>query len=266
MVLDISSNNLLVWLILIIFIIGPIIWHLVKIIYKALVPEQNLLERYGPDTWAIITGPSSGQGKQLALGLASRGFNLILIGSARTAKTIQELNASYPACQTRMIQRDFAQSMTDPDWWPEIEACFTQHDISILINNVGHRSASNPSHIQQDINIRNSLLTGTYPQIRLTNLACAHMIQRVQHKSCIIFNTAQCIHPTFGLSAYTTGEISVPYLSVYEATNAFGFYHANSIIAEYSLSHPSIDMLNIMPGAVITENTGYLADTVCTGL
>jgi hypothetical protein len=59
------------------------------------------------------------------------------------------------------------------------------------------------------------------------------------------------------------GEISVPYLSVYEAANAFGYYHANSIIKEYSAPDygHDIDLLNITPGAVITENTPYLKDT-----
>lgn len=247
-------------LIIFIYVIGPILWILCKIIYKALVPEQDLLNRHGPGSYAMITGASSGQGKQLAIGLAKRGFNLVLIGSARTLDTVIEIKRLYPGCNIQHIQRDFSQSLTDPEWWQEIETCFRDLDISILINNVGQRSACNPSHIQDDKQIRASLITGTYPQIRLTQLACQHMSQRPGN-SCIIFNTAQCIYPTVGLAAYITGEISVPYLSVYEAANAFGFYHANSIITEYSASNPAIDMLNIMPGAVITENTGYLANT-----
>ena len=89
-----------------------------------------------------------------------------------------------------------------------------------------------------------------------------------RYRSCIIFNTAQCQHPLVGLSTYLpSGEISVPYLSVYEAANAFGYYHANSIITELSQStnghdlSQEIDLLNITPGAVITENTLYLKDT-----
>ena len=255
-----SRTELGLLLIIFIYVIGPILWILCKIIYKALVPERDLQQRYGAGSYAMITGASSGQGKQLALGLAKRGFNLVLIGSARTLDTITEIKRHYPECQIQHIQRDFSKSLTDPDWWPEIENCFRVLDISILVNNVGQRSSSNPSHKQDDGQLRASLITGTYPQIRLTQLACQHMSQRPSN-SCIIFNTAQCIHPTVGLAAYITGEISVPYLSVYEAANAFGFYHDNSIITEYGASNPAIDMLNIMPGAVITENTGYLANT-----
>ena len=93
-----------------------------------------------------------------------------------------------------------------------------------------------------------------------TNLALKKMVKR-KEKSAVLFNTAQCIFPTFLLAQYLgTGEISVPYMSVYEAANAFGFYHANSLYKEYKLSNPNIDFLIIMPGAVITENTKYLKE------
>ena len=267
--------------ILVIYVIGPILWLLAKIIYKSVVPERDLAQIYGPGSWCVITGASRGQGRVLATGMAKRGFNLVLIGSARTRQTASQIQQKYTNCQIRVVERDFAQALTDPEWWPEIEEIFRggKYDISVLINNVGHRTASNPSHQQSDQDIRASLITGTYPQIRLTNLGIEHMTRRQKmqalqpvgtprYRSCIIFNTAQCQHPLVGLSTYLpSGEISVPYLSVYEAANAFGYYHANSIITELSQStnghdlSQEIDLLNITPGAVITENTLYLKDT-----
>ena len=58
----------------------------------------------------------------------------------------------------------------------------------------------------------------------------------------------------FGLGLLSSNDISVPFLSVYEASNAFGYYHSNSICEEYK---DKIDVLNITPGAVITENTAH---------
>jgi 17beta-estradiol 17-dehydrogenase / very-long-chain 3-oxoacyl-CoA reductase len=245
-------------LIILIFLIGPIISFLFKIGYKYYVPELNLIDRYGKGSYVVITGASRGQGKHLACEFAERKFNLILIGSIRTNNTAEYIRNKYNV-NVIVIIRDFSNSL-NKNWWNDIEDVFNKYDISLLINNVGNRSAHNPSHLQKDNDIRNSLITGTYPQIRLTNLAIKYMIKRIKlkpnYKCGIIFNTAQCIHPTFLLSQYyNTGEISVPYLSVYEATNAFGYYHANSLIKEYNESN--IDMLNIMPGAVITENTEF---------
>jgi short-subunit dehydrogenase len=213
--------------------------------------------------------------------MAARGFNLILIGSPRTHQTAANIQSRFPNCQIRVVERDFSLSL-EQNWWPEIEEIFhnEKYDISILINNVGQRTANRPSWEQPDEDIRKSLITGTYPQIRLTNLALKHMTRRAKqqlmkptgeprYKSCVIFNTAQCQHPLIGLASYLpSGYISVPYLAVYEATNAFGYYHANSIISELAELSQSdidlsaeIDLLNITPGAVITENTPYLKDT-----
>jgi len=248
-------------IIIFIFILGPIILFIGQIIYKSTVSCCDLIKRYGANSYVVITGASRGQGKYLAYEFAKRKFNLILIGSTRTNETADYIRNKYKV-DVVVIIKDFSNSL-DNNWLIEIEEAFNKYDISVLVNNVGNRSASNPSHLQEDNKIRNSLITGTYPQIKLTNLALKYMIERLKNKpnyKCgIIFNTAQCIHPTFLLSQYyLTGEISVPYLSVYEATNAFGYYHANSIIKEYSKY--KIDMLNIMPGAVITENTEFLKD------
>jgi short-subunit dehydrogenase len=248
-------------IIIIIFILGPIILFIAQIVYKRIVPSCNLIERYGLDSYVVITGASRGQGQFLAYEFAKQHFNLILIGSIRTNATAEYIRNKYKV-DVVVIIKDFSESLEN-NWFLEIEDCFKKYDISVLVNNVGNRSASNPSHLQDDNKIRQSLITGTYPQIKLTNLALKYMIERLKNKpkyKCgIIFNTAQCIHPTFLLSQYyLTGEISVPYLSVYEATNAFGYYHANSLIKEYK--NYNIDMLNIMPGAVITENTEYLKD------
>ena len=46
------------------------------------------VERYGRDTWAIVTGSTDGIGKAQALNLARRGFNIVLI-----SRSIDKLNS-----------------------------------------------------------------------------------------------------------------------------------------------------------------------------
>jgi short-subunit dehydrogenase len=48
-------------------------------------------------------------------------------------------------------------------------------------------------------------------------------------------------------------------MSVYEATNAYAFFHSQSLYKEYK---NQFDILNITPGAVITQNTGFLKNTI----
>lgn len=164
-----------------------------------------------------------------------------------------------PATQIKFIEKDFSRTYEESLWDDDITGVFDgTYDISILFNNVGQRSASNPSHKQPVHELMGSIITGTIPQVRLTNMTIDYMLSRPKDVySAIIFNTAQCMHPVLGLSQYYGAEITVQYLSVYEATNAFGYFHANSIIFEYGLNpkYNHIDMLNITPGAVLTENT-----------
>jgi 17beta-estradiol 17-dehydrogenase / very-long-chain 3-oxoacyl-CoA reductase len=235
-----------------------------------LLKELNLLERYnvrGSDSstgsWVVITGASSGQGYDMALAFAKRGFNLLMIGSKRTDETQTRINLEYPEVKTKVIHKDFRQAFQD-DFFSDIQAAFDEigTDLAILINNVGHRVGWNPYHEMDAAYIRDVIATGTVVQTRLTHMAIPFFLARkAEHnvKSALINITAQCMHPNFLFGITMSNEISVPFLSVYEAANAFGFYQGNSIYKEYQ---GQFDILNITPGAVITENTGCLSNTL----
>ena len=230
-----------------------------------LLRELNLLERYGAGSWVVITGASSGQGYELALAFAQRGFNLLLIGSKRTNETVAQLKIEYPDIKTKVVLKDFRQAFHD-DFFLEIEAAFQEigADLAILINNVGHRVGWKSYHDMPANYIRDVIATGTLVQSRLTHMAIPYFIKRASgaanaRKSALINITAQCMHPNFLFGLTMSNEISVPYLSVYEAANAFGFYQGNSIYKEYQ---GQFDILNITPGAVITKNTGCLSNTL----
>jgi len=229
-----------------------------------LLGELNLLERYGAGSWVAITGASSGQGYELALAFAQRGFNLLLIGSKRTQETAARLKAEYPEIKTKVLLKDFRQAFQD-DFFVDIDAAFQElgADLAILINNVGHRVGWKAYHDMPAAYIRDVIATGTLVQSRLTHMAIPYFLKRSKQadekKSALVNITAQCMHPNFLFGLTMSNEISVPYLSVYEAANAFGFYQGNSIYKEYQ---GQFDILNITPGAVITKNTGCLSNTL----
>ena len=227
-----------------------------------LVKEANLLKKYGKNSYVLITGASSGQGKQFALNFAKRGFNIFLIGSSRSQNTINEINNKYPKVKTILIVKDFRKSFNKL-FFDEIEEKIKKLDgnISILINNVGHRTAWDPYHEMPHQLINDTIAVGTIVQSQLIRICIPHFLKR-KEKSCIINITAQCIMPTYGFGEILSNQISVPYLSVYEASNAYGHYHANSIIKEYEKYKNKLDILNIMPGAVLTENTPFLKNTM----
>jgi 17beta-estradiol 17-dehydrogenase / very-long-chain 3-oxoacyl-CoA reductase len=235
-----------------------IFWIAIKSFYKfCCMKEINHIERYGPNSWALITGGSSGQGRQFALKLANKGFNILLVGSKRSIHVKNEINKNYPNVKVKCIYKNFCNAFK-PNFFNKIEKIVEDLDISILVNNVAHRTSWNPYHEMPVKLIKDTISCGTIVQAQLTHILISKFLKR-KHKSIILNITAQCNHPTFGLGLLSSNDISVPFLSVYEASNAFGYYHSNSICEEYK---DKIDVLNITPGAVITENTEYLQNTL----
>lgn len=231
-----------------------------------LVKEVDFPNVYGAKSWIIITGASSGQGKHFALEMAKRGMHLILIGSERTQGTIAEIKKTYPTILAIFIKKDFRRAC-EPDFFNDIESAIksplVNGNISGLINNVAYRTAWNPYHESPPQHINDSIIVGTIVQSQLTRIVIPHFLKR-ESKSFLVNITAQCIFPTFGLGEILDNNITVPYLSVYEGANAFGFYQGNSIYKEYKDAKykGKIKILNVMPGAVVTENTEYLGGTM----
>ena len=243
---------------LIIFNIILFIFQFGKSVNKYfLLREINLAERYGKNSYVAITGASSGQGKEFAIQFAKRGFNLLLIGSPNVINTKREIQNKYSNCIVKIITVNFCNAYK-PGFFNIIENKFKKLDICILINNVGHRYAWNPYHEMPRNKINDIITCGTIVQSQLTRLIIPELLKR-EKKSGIIFVTAQCVYSNY-LINFNENILTLPYLSVYEGANIFGYAHATSIYEEYK---NQIDILNITPGAVITENTKeFLNDTM----
>lgn len=143
------------------------------------------------------------------------------------------------------------------EFFAPIEAEFARigSDLGIMLNCVGHRHGWEPYHEYPAHKMHDVISVGTIVQARLSKLALEVFVKRSWDKkrSLLFAITALCQHP---LSFFAVGQcdpwLSIPYLSIYEATNAWGFFHMNSLAEEYS-PNKLIEFLNITPGAVLTE-------------
>lgn len=236
-----------------------LIVYVIKFVTKNfLTAECDLAARYGRKSWVLITGCGSGQGRRFAIEFAKRRFNLVLAGRESTRATEALIKQKYPTVQVRTIITNFGDAH-QPDYFDQFEEVLNSlpGELSILVNNVGNRVAWKPYHDMPPHLIHESIVCGTIVQSRLTQIAIQRFLKRPSGlKSLVVNVTANCMYSNlwFGEQSY----ISLPYLSVYESANAFGFYHSNSIQKEYE---GLVDVLNITPGAVVTENTSMLNKT-----
>lgn len=87
---------------------------------------------FGP--WAIVTGASSGIGAEFARQLAANGLNLVLV--ARRLNLLEALGrdlAQQYGIQYHAIKVD----LSEPDFFPKIDAITHDLDIGLLISNAG---------------------------------------------------------------------------------------------------------------------------------
>lgn len=87
--------------------VSKLLWALIKTI----LPAKNFRERYGPKTWAVVTGGSDGIGLGFCEELAALGFNICMV--ARNKNKMEEALAKLRELheiETKSIVADFANS------------------------------------------------------------------------------------------------------------------------------------------------------------
>ncbi len=203
-------------------------------------PSTNVYKCYGtPNSWAIITGGSSGIGLAYAKLLAKAGFNLLLI--ARDGTKLELMKAEIQkevtthACMVETLRFDFNKPYTETGY-ADLTKAIEGKDISILVNNVGTDHACGfeeftPEGLSEMINV--NVNTTTF----MTWLLVPRMLARKQRSA--IINVS---------SAFT--EAYVPNFQMYAATKAY-----MNVLMRYlheELKGKGIDVLTGLTGETIT--------------
>jgi uncharacterized protein len=88
--------------------------------------------RFGP--WALITGASSGIGKEFATQIAASGINVVLV--ARRANLLEEVGTELSK-KYGIQHRTIAIDLSQPDFIDRIKPVTDELDIGLLISNAG---------------------------------------------------------------------------------------------------------------------------------
>ncbi len=186
--------------------------------------------------YALITGASKGIGKELAISLAKRKFNLLLV--ARTEKLLSELAAEL---QTKygITAHYKAIDLSSPkaaeniiDWCKK-----GSYDISVLVNNAGYglHGSFQELSLDEQLNMMSLNMTTT---VQLTHLALP-LLRQHSGKSHIL-NIAS-----------TAAYQAVAYLAVYSATKAFVLSFSRGL--RHELKGTNVFVTCLSPGGVETN-------------
>jgi short-subunit dehydrogenase len=186
--------------------------------------------------YALITGASKGIGKEFAISLAKRKYNLLLI--ARTENLLSELAGELQKKYGVTIHYKAVDLSASNAAGEIITWCKSGgFDISVLVNNAGYglNGAFESVSLNEQLNMMNLNMNTL---VQLTHLAIP-LLRQHTGKSYIL-NVAS-----------TAAYQSVPYLGVYSATKSFVLSFTRAIRQELKSSNISVTCLS--PGAVETH-------------
>ncbi|EGO00873.1 hypothetical protein SERLA73DRAFT_178839 [Serpula lacrymans var. lacrymans S7.3] len=175
-----------------------------------ILPGKNLKQFAAKKgSWAVITGASDGIGREFALQLARKGFNILLVARNNvmlTAVAEEIASKCSPSVETKIQLIDFSKK--DEAAYEGLKSTMAELDIGILINCVG-KSHTMPTYFVEipTQDIEDIVAININATMRVTSLVLPGMIQR---KRGLILN----------LGSFA-GSIPSPMLAPYSATKSF---------------------------------------------
>ncbi|KAK7939723.1 hypothetical protein WMY93_003049 [Mugilogobius chulae] len=218
------------------------------------------------DAVVVITGASSGLGKECAQVFYSAGARLVLCGrdGSRLQQVVQEISSKSPQTQSskhrhtpKMVVFDLAETNAVGRAAEEILACYGHVDV--LINNAGISYRGNILDTQLSVQ-RDVMETNYFGPVALTQALLPSMVQR-RSGHVVVISSVQ-------------GKIAIPYRSAYaaskHATQAY-FDCLRAEIEQYKIPvtviSPGYIRTNLSVNAVTGDGTKYgvLDKTTATG-
>jgi 17beta-estradiol 17-dehydrogenase / very-long-chain 3-oxoacyl-CoA reductase len=169
------------------------------------------LRSYGKKgTWAVITGASDGIGKEYAIQLAQKGFNILLVSRTQSKldTLAQEIEHKYAgsAVKVKTLAMDFSQDKESD--YAALKKAVDELEVAILINNVGLSHDIPVSFIQTpDQEMKDIIGINCMATLKVTKLVAPGMVKR---KKGLILTMG-----SFG------GWMPTPLLATYSGSKAF---------------------------------------------
>lgn len=194
--------------------------------------DLSFKERYGP--WALITGASSGIGREFANVLAERGLNLILVARRkdRLVQMADELSQKF-----RVAVEALELDLAAPNFLDVLLEAAANKEVGLIVSNAGFGFKGR--HHEQDISMLDKLINLNSRAPTLITRAFAPTLIKQKRGGIILTGSVE-------------GIMGFPLSGAYSATKAYVHSLGEALWEE--LRHDGIDVLVLAPGATDTEN------------
>ncbi|CDW88728.1 short chain dehydrogenase reductase family protein [Stylonychia lemnae] len=201
------------------YVLIPKILEIVEVINHSFMFKQYDIKTryYGKDSWALITGCTSGIGEEIAHRLGSFGFNLILV--SRIA--------------------DFAKNGETLELYDDIYNKIKDLDLAILVNNAG---VNTRNYIKDTPlkDIMEMVIVNTYPYTFLTHKLLSKLKERQSKSAIITISSSITVNPA-------------AFDAIYGCTKIFELFTMEGLRLE-NKDQKNLDFLIINPAYVSTNN------------
>lgn len=180
---------------------------------------------------ALITGASSGIGKEMAFYLANLGYDLIVVSTKK-----EELEAIYKNCRTKVIS--YGLDLTKQENCYQLYEEVKDMKIDLLINNAGFGDCGYfvETSLEKEMNMIDLNIKAMHI---LTKLFLKDFVKRDYGK---ILNVASI-----------AGFMPGPYMATYYATKSYALNLTVALNEELKQNHSKVRVFVLCPGPVKTN-------------
>ncbi|WP_299731107.1 SDR family NAD(P)-dependent oxidoreductase [uncultured Tateyamaria sp.] len=195
------------------------------------------IEKYGE--WVVVTGASSGIGREFAKELAAKGKKIVLV--ARTEANLQQMLEQDLDASHRIVVADLCTATG----LKALTQATKELDVGLVVHSAGLAHAG-------------AFLNGTSKTD--TNLQAIHMSASVEIAR--VFGRRFVNRGSGGLIFVSSGFgfAPIPYAAVYGASKAFVISFGEALAVE--LRSKNVDVLTVIPGATKTNMAEKLAEQI----
>lgn len=184
---------------------------------------------------ALVTGASSGIGRDMAKELAKKGYNLILVArdNKKLDEVAEEIKNKYKV-EAEVIQKDLSIKQNCIDLYNEVK----NEDINILINNAGF-GVHGPI-IETDLNKEVNMLE--------TNIMAVHILMKLFVQDMVKKNKGKILNVS-SMAAFSPG----PLMAGYYSSKAYVYRLSECVKTELKMMKSNVKISVLCPGPVRTN-------------